>query len=285
MSLPKLSAYSADQLQRLEQTSTAYRRYSNFVKSNSASSDFSDRLRLDRHRHWCEAVAASAYETATTAEICREWSKAADQILIQAWEQAGLREEACALFAMGKLGAQELNLSSDVDLIVCTKPAAAHQVERKLRTFRRLVADVTEFGFCFRVDFELRPGGRSSPTATTVSQFQDHYWSRGETWEKMALVRLRDLTGSPDVIATVMENARHFSYRKFLDFHLLEDLKRVRSRIHVESFDARAGEIHIKLEKGGIRDIELFVNALQVLHGGKLPKLQTRSMDEALGEI
>jgi [glutamine synthetase] adenylyltransferase / [glutamine synthetase]-adenylyl-L-tyrosine phosphorylase len=285
MSLAKLSSYSADQLQALASTSAAFQRYSNFVNENPMATAPSDRLRLERHRRWLEAVAATAYQTATTSEICLDWSKTADSILVQAWEISGLREEGCALFAMGKLGARELNLSSDVDLIVVTQPAAAHQTERKLRTFRKLVADNTEFGFCFRVDFDLRPGGRSSPTATTFSQFQDHYWSRGETWEKMALVRLRALTGAPDVIQNVMENARHFSYRKFLDFHLLEDLKRVRSRIHQESFDARPDEVHIKLEKGGIRDIELFVNALQILHGGKLPKLQTASTDEALSEL
>ena len=117
--------------------------------------------------------------------------------------------------------------------------------------------------------------------APTPAQFQEHYWSRGEAWEKMALVRMRPLTGSVAVCDSVTDNARRFSFRKFLDFTLLEDLKHVRARIHREGYEERAGEVHLKLNPGGIRDIELFVNAMQVLNGGKIPRLQTTSTDEA----
>ncbi len=209
----------------------------------------------------------------------------ADAVLTQAWGLSELASENAGLFALGKLGAQELNLSSDVDLVVVASPDSQPSAIRKLREFRRLLTEVTEFGFCFRLDFDLRPGGQSHAIVSTPAHFQEHYWARGEAWEKMALARLRAITGPTDLIASILEHARLFSYRRFLDFTLLEDLKQVRSRIHHEGFEPKSGEIHLKLERGGIRDIELFVNSLQVLHGGKIPKLQTHSTEVAFQQI
>lgn len=281
--LPELSSYSPEQIENLRRLSSAFDHYHRLVDQKPGS--ISDRLRLFRQLAWLKAVAASAYATATPLEICYFWSEIADRILLDAWDECGLNDENAALFALGKLGAQELNLSSDVDLLVVASQDSQSETEKKLRGFRKLLTEVTSFGFCFRLDFDLRPGGQSHSIVITPTQFQEHYWSRGEAWEKMALVRLRALVGSQELKTTVLDHAKHFSYRKFLDFTLLDDLKQVRARIHQEGFDARAGEVHLKLERGGIRDIELFVNALQVLHGGKVTKLQTTSTDHAFNQI
>lgn len=281
--LPEISSYSPQQIDDLRSRSTAFDHYLRLIDQKPEST--SDRLRLFRQIGWLKAVAASVYATATPFEICFFWSEIADQVLNQAWEEAGLNDEDAALFALGKLGAQELNLSSDVDLLVVATSQSQAETEKKLRLFRKLLTEVSPFGFCFRVDFDLRPGGQSHSIVVTPSQFQEHYWSRGEAWEKMALVRLRALAGTNELKTQILEHAKHFSYRKFLDFTLLDDLKQVRARIHQEGFDARAGEIHLKLERGGIRDIELFVNALQVLHGGKVLKLQTTSTEHAFQQI
>lgn len=281
--LLELSSYSPEQMENLRRTSSAFDHYLRIKDQKPETT--SDRLRLLRQLAWLKAVAATVYQTATPLEVCFFWSETADNILIQAWNECGLDQENAALFALGKLGALELNLSSDVDLLVVATPDAQMEVEKKLRAFRKLMTEITAFGFCFRLDFDLRPGGQSHSVVVTPSQFQEHYWSRGEAWEKMALVRLRALTGPDDIKHTIHDHAKHFSYRKFLDFTLLDDLKQVRARIHQEGFDSRFGEVHLKLERGGIRDIELFVNALQVLHGGKVTKLQTASTQHAFTVI
>ncbi len=228
---------------------------------------------------------ASNFATATTANVCAYWSAIADEILSAAWREAGLNELDAMLFALGKQGALELNLSSDIDLMLVAEPRHALEVEKRMRAFQRRLHVPGEFGFCYRLDFDLRPGGKMGPLITSPSQFQDYYWSQGETWERLALVRLRAVTGSRALEKQIGDLARRFSYRKFLDFTLLEDLKALRAQVHQKGFQRRDDEIHIKLEVGGIRDIELFVHSLLVMNGGKLPDLQTRSTEEALAKL
>lgn len=238
-----------------------------------------------RHRAWCECVLATFFNTATTAEVCAYWSTRADAIVQQAWRETGLHEFDAALFALGKHGAGELNLSSDIDLMIVSEPHHALEVEKRLRKFQHLLHFPTEFGFCFRLDFDLRPGGKLGPLITSPSQFQDYYWSQGETWERLALVRMRAVAGSPAIDKQISDLARRFSYRKFLDFTLLEDLKAMRAQVHQKGFLRQDHELHIKLEVGGIRDIELFVHSLMVMNGGKMPNLQTRSTGQALANL
>lgn len=279
--LPPLSDYSLSQIERLKSVSPAFARY--FAMPTTGNSSF-DSYRISRLNAWMAVAAASVFETASLKEICFFWSQRADEILKAAWRECGLLEDSVSLFALGKLGACELNLSSDVDLmIVANTPDQG--VEKKIRDFRSLIAEHTDLGFCFRIDFDLRPGGPSSSLITGLSQFQEHYWSQGEAWERMALVRFRPLLGPHQISQPCLEIADRFSYRKFLDFGLLEDLKSVRSRIQTEGFNPKDGQIHIKLARGGIRDIELFVNALQVLHGGKISSLKTNSTEEALQQL
>lgn len=232
-----------------------------------------------------ECVLASYFGTATTKDVCAYWSQVADELLSLAWREAGLHEYDAVLFALGKQGALELNLSSDIDLLLVAEPRHAIEVEKRMRVFQRLLHLPGEFGFCFRLDFDLRPGGKMGPLITSPSQFQDYYWSQGETWERLALVRLRAVCGSRALDKQISDLAKRFSYRKFLDFTLLEDLKALRSQVHQKGFQRKDDEIHIKLEVGGIRDIELFVHSLLVLNGGKLPDLQTRSTGEALQKL
>lgn len=227
-------------------------------------------------------AAATLFKTAPTSTVCRFWSDEADAILAAAWRDCGLERRPAALFALGKHGARELNLSSDIDLLVVADPSEALEIERGLRAFQSLMQKQDEAGFCFRLDFDLRPGGKMGPLLTSPSQFQDYYWSQGETWERLALVRLRPVAGSGVLCDPIMDLARRFSYRKFLDFTLLEDLKALRSQVHQFGFNRRDGELHIKLEVGGIRDIELFIHSLLVLHGGKIPALRTGSTSDAL---
>lgn len=272
-----LETYSADQWAEARRRSPALAHYERLLQLNTL-----DPLHAFRHRSWCECVMATYFNTASTKDICRYWSEKADEVLLRAWQETGLDEFDAVLFALGKHGSMELNLSSDIDLLLVAEPKHALEVERRLRRFMHQLHVPGEFGFCFRLDFDLRPGGKMGPLITTPSQFQDYYWSQGETWERLALVRMRAVVGKKTLEKQITDLARKFSYRKFLDFTLLEDLKALRSQVHSKGFQRKENEIHIKLEVGGIRDIELFVHSLLVMNGGKSPDLQVRGTGEAL---
>jgi glutamate-ammonia-ligase adenylyltransferase len=280
VALPGLSSYSPEQLRELRAWSPAFARYEQLVQEGLA-----DPLRARRHKAWMSCVGATYFKSAAPSSITLYWSDEADAILRQAWQECGLADKPAALFALGKHGAQELNLSSDIDVLLVADPSEAMTIEKGLRAFQARLQQAGEGGFCFRLDFDLRPGGKMGPLLTTPSQFQDYYWSQGETWERLALVRLRPVTGPASLVDPVLDLARRFSFRKFLDYTLLEDLKALRSQVHQFGFTRREGEVHIKLEVGGIRDIELFVHSLLVLHGGKITDLQTRSTEGAIEKL
>lgn len=276
VALPGLSTYTSEQRARARAVSPAVARYEHLLAAG-APEPFAR-----RHTAWLECVLATYFQTASTADICAYWSQTADELLRTAWTRCGLDAHAAVLLALGKHGAEELNLSSDIDVLVVADKEAFGEVLKGVRKFQRELSDVGEWGFCYRLDFDLRPGGKRGPLVTSLSQFQDHYWSQGETWERLALVRLRPVVGATELAATIKELAGKFTYRRFLDYALLEDLKTLRAQVHQKGFERREGEIHLKLEVGGIRDIELFVHSLQVLNGGKLPEIRTRATPDAL---
>lgn len=280
VSLPGLNSYSKAQLEQARQLSPAFARYERLLTLSTI-----DPFHAERHRSWMDCVLATYFAPTLTSEVCAHWTATADRLLRLAWAECGLTDLEATLFAIGKQGAGELNLSSDIDLMVVAESQDAFAVEKGLRRLQQRLHQPGEFGFCFRLDFDLRPGGKMGPWITTPSQFQDYYWSQGETWERLALVRLRAVVGQTRLALQTLDLARRFSYRKFLDFTLLEDLKALRSQVHQNGFARRDQELHLKLEIGGIRDIELFVHSLLVLNGGKIPELQTPSTTLALQRL
>ncbi len=270
--LTDLVDYNPEQWAQAFRYSSAIQRYKSILDRISDSSS----LHFRRHEAWLKAAMASFHQTASTEEICFFWSRTSEHILVQAWNDAGLDQFPVALFAMGKLGAEELNLSSDVDLIIVCESGIQEHLEAPFRKFRNTISQTTENGWLLRMDFDLRPGGKSSPLWVTPDRFENHYWTQGEAWERLALVRLRALTGNSSVINTISSVARKYSYRKFLDYTLLDDLKALRPKIHALSMQYTEGW-DLKTGVGGIRDIELFAHALQVLHGGRITSLQTHS--------
>ncbi|MGE4131643.1 MAG: hypothetical protein AB7F86_08385 [Bdellovibrionales bacterium] len=280
VTLPGLESYSTLDLAAIRQRSPAFARYEFLVKQSEIPV-----LHRLRHEAWLRAVAATYTGSVGTAGVCQYWSQVADDVLSQAWTSAGLHLRQAALFAFGKLGAEELNLSSDVDLLFVAEPAELPHIEGEIRDFLRALQNTDEFGFCYRVDLDLRPGGKLGPILTTPDQFQDYYWSQGAMWERLALIRLRPITSAPDLADRILTLAQKFTYRKFLDFTLFEELKQLRGQVHQFGFVAREDQLHLKLGVGGIRDIELFVHSMLVLHGGKFPGLRTRSTTMAIDNL
>ncbi len=281
MAIPELSSYQADQIQKVQDFSPISSQYFQFLKKSP--NGIADEIRLKRHKAWLECICAEFFQTASSEEICRHWSITADEILNEVCKI--LAGPHLGLFAYGKLGSQELNLSSDIDLVFVSD--AKFQVEVAfLRKFQNLIQEFTDIGFCFRNDFDLRPGGRMGPLIPTDDQFQDYYGNYGETWERLAFVRLRPIWGDAGLIANVLKFTSKFTFRKHLDYTMLSDLQSLRQRIHAQyAHRSLDDQIDLKLGVGGIRDLELFVHALQVVHGGRDPDLRQRSTSEALRSL
>lgn len=274
--LPSIEHY---QVSTLSSDFTAIQRYSKLLHSSAQSE--SGKLRLIRHRYWLQAALASIFDHDSTENICRFWSQKADELIKTAWQLSGLDQENITLVALGKLGAQELNLSSDIDImLISEKPATTNELQ-KYKVFHSLLSEVNEYGFCFRVDTNLRPGGRLGPLISSVQQLEDYYWTQGATWERLSLIRIRPICGNKQLINEILKITSKFTYRKFLDYTLFYELKNLRTRIQ-DQYPANTNVFNLKLSPGGIRDIELFVHALQVIHGGRSPQIRTSSTSHAI---
>lgn len=279
--LPKLQDYSEAEILRAPWP--AIERYRALLLSAHDLDNAADSasLRVFRHQSWLRSALATAHEKASARDVCEFWSRAADDLILKAWTLSGCETLGYALLALGKLGANELNLSSDVDLILVRSDDSSVDT-KAVRLFQALLSEYTEFGFCLRVDLTLRPGGKSAALVPSLSELEYHYGYHGETWERLAFVRMRILAGEPKLLDALNEFTKKFSFRRHLDFTLLDELKGLRSKIRQEKFETRPGCFHLKLGPGGIRELELFVHALQVIHGGRHPALRTNSTSEAL---
>ncbi|WP_242393806.1 bifunctional [glutamate--ammonia ligase]-adenylyl-L-tyrosine phosphorylase/[glutamate--ammonia-ligase] adenylyltransferase [Anaeromyxobacter oryzisoli] len=182
----------------------------------------------------------------------------------------------CVL-AMGKLGARELNFSSDIDLIYVYDRDGQTTGEKPLTHFAyyaklaelvtEAIAKPTEDGFVFRVDLNLRPDGQNGPIVNSVRAAELYYQSFGRSWERNALVKARPAAGDLAAGDELLRQLEPFIWRRSLDLGVLEEIQAMKARI-----DARAGaegKEDLKLGKGGIREVEFFVSALQLLHGGR----------------
>ncbi len=274
MSLPAINSYSQIEIEEACRFSSALSAALTRINSN-------DSLVALRNRIWAEAALATFHNKSSAESICRIWSHTADQILEAAAQELNL-PEGLALFAFGKLGSNELNLSSDVDIIYVSETESPEHL-KFLRKFQQRLSEATAEGFLFRVDFDLRPGGKLGSMIPTVDQFIDFYGNYGETWERLAFVRLRAVFGSTKIISEINMFTKKFVFRKHLDFSLLEDLKALRTKVHEHYWKrSQNGNVDLKLGLGGIRDLELFTHALQVVHGGKDKRLHQSETAKAL---
>lgn len=203
--------------------------------------------------------------------ICYDESKAKFQI-------EELNRKYC-IIALGKLGGNELNYSSDIDLMIFydknTKLKNGKEyhelLAQTIQLFVEHASQSTDKGFLFRVDFRLRPDGKNSPLARTLTDTLRYYESRGEDWERQMLLKASYLGGDEKLYAKFADYISNFIFPKNFSFSPIEQIKKLRKNI----LDKIKSEQNIKLSRGGIRDIEFPLQALQLLNGGKYPALQT----------
>jgi glutamate-ammonia-ligase adenylyltransferase len=195
------------------------------------------------------------------------------------------------VLGMGKLGGGELNFSSDIDLVLLFPehgetggPRGLSHEEWFIRAGRRvaqLLGSVTAEGFVYRVDLRLRPFGDSGPPVVSFDAFEDYLQQHGRDWERYAYVKARPVHGGTGFDELYRNVLRPFVYRRYLDFSVFESLREMKDLISRE-VARRELRDNVKLGPGGIREIEFIVQAFQLIRGGGNPRLQTRSLLEAL---
>jgi [glutamine synthetase] adenylyltransferase / [glutamine synthetase]-adenylyl-L-tyrosine phosphorylase len=197
------------------------------------------------------------------------------------------------VLAMGKMGAGELNYSSDVDLIVYFDPAAptlAPDIEpqpffvRVTQAFTRLLQQRTGDGYVFRVDLRLRPDPASTQVAISIDAALHYYEREGRTWERAAMIKARACAGDQRAGEALLADIAPFVWRKHLDFAALadvHDMKRQMQTYRGQSEIAVEGH-NVKVGRGGIREIEFFAQTQQLIAGGRHPQLRVRPTLEAL---
>lgn len=187
---------------------------------------------------------------------------------------------------MGKLGARELNFSSDIDLIFAYPEAGTiHDGQSDLAGedfFARLARDLIKVigtntfeGFVFRVDARLRPYGENGPIVMSFDAMEDYYQSQGREWERYAWIKARPVAGEPTTGEDLMKRLQPFIYRRYLDYGVFDSLRQMKQKIALEV--RRKGlEYNIKTGAGGIREIEFFGQMFQLMRGGVIPRLRAR---------
>ena len=212
-------------------------------------------------------------------------------------ENPGL-ETGCGLviLALGKLGACELNYSSDVDIVVFFDPdcAAITGVVDPATLFARLTKDLVRLlqertvdGYVERVDLRLRPDPGSTAVAIALPAAYSYYESLGQNWERAALIKARPAAGDIALGETFLANLKPFIWRKYFDYAAIADIAAMKRQIHaVRGHEEITVAGHdMKLGRGGIREIEFFVQTQQLIFGGKRPSLRGRRTLDMLEEL
>ncbi|RQO54723.1 bifunctional [glutamate--ammonia ligase]-adenylyl-L-tyrosine phosphorylase/[glutamate--ammonia-ligase] adenylyltransferase [Paucibacter sp. KBW04] len=207
------------------------------------------------------------------------------------------------VLGMGKLGARELNVSSDIDLIYVyedegqtdgSSPISAHEYfARVAKRLYALIGEVTDDGQVFRVDLALRPNGNSGPAAVSMAMLEEYFLVQGREWERFAWLKSRVVAPRASVQngrALVLRSlVTPFVYRRYLDYGVFEGLRQLHRKIREEAQRRAAGRPErandVKLSRGGIREIEFTVQLLQVVRGGQFPEIRTRSTLKALERL
>ena len=281
-----------------------------WLKQEDDEAAFS-RLRQFKQREMVRIAARDLARISHVAEITREISDVADVCLHavyhlcmrrlrarfgQPWhldvEEKWRQTDFCVI-GLGKLGGQELNYSSDVDVIFVyseeghvfkATPRRDEQTGRGMtnhqffiRLAEAMIAEIgkmTSDGALFRIDLRLRPEGKTGPLARSLASYENFYGQWGQIWERMMLIKARPVAGAASLGAEFVEMVQSFRYSRFLSPRTLREVAAVKRRIETEVVKEGELERNVKLGRGGIREIEFIAQSLQILHAGRLPFLQ-----------
>jgi glutamate-ammonia-ligase adenylyltransferase len=211
------------------------------------------------------------------------------------------REQELIVLAMGKYGALELNLSSDIDLIfvfpesgetTVTPEWHAQYPQARSCTIQQyfcklgqqlinVLDSVTADGYVFRVDMRLRPYGSSGALALPIEAMETYYLNQGRDWERFAMIKARAVTGTAEAVQELMDMLRAFTYRRYIDFATIDSLRDLKRQIE-QQVRRKGMHDNLKLGRGGIREIEFCVQVLQLIYGGRHRNLRQTSLFAAM---
>ncbi len=200
------------------------------------------------------------------------------------------------ILGLGKLGAGELNYSSDIDLIVLFdldivryrgRRTAREFFVKLARNLVRLLQDATQDGYVLRVDLRLRPDPASTPLAMSTIAAETYYEGMGQNWERAAMIKARAIAGDLPAGEAFIGNLRPFIWRKHLDFAAIQDIHSIKRQIHAVKGhrEIAVGGHNIKIGRGGIREIEFFAQTQQLIWGGRNPDLRMRQTCAAIERL
>lgn len=281
------------------------------MKGSSSLDDACAALRQHKQREYLRIGARDLLPSITLEETVRELTALGEASLEAAYRFCRTEVEKdngvldlpdsrtpnrFVILGMGKLGGSELNFSSDVDVIFLYASDEGESVggpkgKKAPREFfaeigKRIIqamGQVTEDGFVFRTDLRLRPLGVNGPLVQSIGSAMLYYESWGQCWERAALIKARPVAGDRDLGADFLKEIEPFVYRRYLDFTTVDELRHMKERIETELI--AGDERNLKLGYGGIREIEFFTQALQLVNGGYEPKLRGPSTLPALVEL
>ncbi len=239
-------------------------------------------LRLYRKNALARTLEREISQEAPTEMLMFEWSKKADILIDKALKLVIAEIDSppeFTIIALGKLGGLELNYSSDVDLIYIFE-GDFEKASKIAHRFTKLLSEVTEDGFVFRVDNNLRPRGKDGHLVNTIDALERYYEIEAHEWERQALIRARFVAGNRAIGDGFINRVRPYVYRRSLDVGALKKIRA--SKLALERTAEDEGWRNIKLGPGGIRELEFIVQAMQLLNGGKFEELRTTNTFEAL---
>ncbi|WP_027965771.1 bifunctional [glutamate--ammonia ligase]-adenylyl-L-tyrosine phosphorylase/[glutamate--ammonia-ligase] adenylyltransferase [Halomonas halocynthiae] len=293
--LPDLGQALAECLEQAEDEARLYAVLRRFRRVRMLGIIWRDLIRPPGSDMWATAAAVSRL-----AEVCLEsalgWLEAH---LSSRWGYPQLqpdgKSQRLVVLGMGKLGAGELNLSSDIDLIFAFPSVGETHGGRKslehqeyfTKLGQKLIGALdamTADGFVFRVDMRLRPLGDGGPLVGSFASLASYYQDQGREWERYALLKARPVAGDIAAGEELLDTLRPFVYRKYIDFGAIESLRELKAMINRE-VRRKGMQSNIKLGRGGIREIEFVAQAFQLIRGGRDTELQVTSLKLALERL
>jgi glutamate-ammonia-ligase adenylyltransferase len=202
--------------------------------------------------------------------------------------------EGLVVLGMGKLGGEELNFSSDIDLIFLYRPLGHLPISSlEQRQYFQIVAGriIQAMGaqiagdHVFRVDLDIRPGGKDSDLVISFDSALEYYQSEARTWERLALIKARPVAGNIPLGKKFIKEVEPTIYQKFIDYSVLSEIRSLKEKIMAETRSYLLKGDNIKLGPGGIREIEFIVQSLQMVFGGRISSLQEKNTLKALGKL
>ena len=231
-----------------------------------------------------------SYVADAVCQAALQWS---GQQLVEKWgvplDRTG---EKCGfvVLALGKLGGQELNYSSDIDLIMVYrvdgqtgkgKPNRQY-FERLTRDFTKLMNESTGLGAAYRVDLRLRPEGEKGPVCNSLQAMLQYYDLKGRTWERQAFIKARAIAGDLELGRELLDRLQPWIYGSYLRRSEIESVRALKRQIERRAIVDGQDRTNVKTGHGGIRDIEFAIQFLQLLHGGSMPEVRTGNTLQAI---